>query len=482
MSLEQLESAYWNGGSREAVLEAVSSSDPSEVGPHGTTAVHIVAKNVDPESLETLLSRGFRAGAADEYGRTPLHILATQRWDGRVSKMAECTDLLLSHRCPPSRRDDSGNCFYHIAAKMHNFPMIEVMGQRKVRCDSLIESSGMNALHLMCEAASMYDFIRERSPDEFAEKDRMCRRMAERLVECGIDPDAETRIGKKALDFAVENGIKSTSAFLAGDESEVSGGMDLVQAVIVNDPDAIDAIISSGADPDGLCDRGGEYAGMTPLMVACRRMARESALALLRGGATASRSSGTDDRTALYHLLVSLSSQVGTGVNDRGSKPFAELLKAVIEKHGVDHPIGTEEGPALCFVAGKDHLGWTSDGKSARMIAFDALMASSADHRSRDAAGRTPLMLACDVPGPDSENIVSTLMEVGADLDARDAHGMSALMHAASVPRDGGLDLVKIIYDFGEPDLSFRDDSGRDALELAAGSDSRSVLEYLMGR
>ena len=139
MSIDDLESAYGYGGSREKVMKAIRSLDPGETGPHGRTAMHVAAENVDPEAMETLISNGFRAGAADEYGRTPLHILAVQRWEGRTSKMAECTDMLLANLCPPNRRDDSGRCFYHIAADMHNLPMISIIGQRLIRCDSALE-------------------------------------------------------------------------------------------------------------------------------------------------------------------------------------------------------------------------------------------------------------------------------------------------------------------------------------------------------
>ena len=326
MSLQKLADAYSQRGNRESVLAAASGISPSEVGEHGTTAVHIAAENVDPETLELLLANRHRAGSTDEYGRTPLHILAIQRWEGRESKMAECTDLLLSHRCPPSRRDDRGRCFYHIAAEMHNFPMVAVIGQREVRCDALIESTGMNALHLLCEGASRYDYIRESRPREFAEKDRMCKRMAEWLVGCGIDPEAETRIGRRAIDFAIENRIKITSAYLGGDGSVESGGMDLSQAVNVNDPEAIAAIIGYGEDPDVLCDVKGDYYGMTPLMIACRRMALESAEALISGGASGACTRGADGTTALYHLLRSLSSIVGTGSNGRDSQRFLRML------------------------------------------------------------------------------------------------------------------------------------------------------------
>ena len=317
--------------------------------------------------------------------------------------------------------------------------MIAIIGQRKVRCDALIESSGMNALHLLCEGASRYDYIRESRPQEFVEKDSMCRRMAEWLVGCGIDPEAETRIGKRSIDFAIENRIKITSAFLGGDDSVVSGGMDLPQAVIVNDPEAIAAIIGSGADPDALCDEKGDYFGMTPLMIACRRMALESAEALISGGASGTCTRGTDGTTALYHLLKSLSSTVGTGPNGRDSQRLLRMLDSVVTAQGdVDLPVSEDAGSALCFVCGEDRLG--------------------------------------------SKNIVCTLLVMDADFDARDGDGMTAVMHAASIPRDGGLDIVKTLFDMCGPDLSVRDSKGRDALEIAADSDSKGVLSFLMDR
>lgn len=483
MSLQKLADAYSQRGNRESVLAAASGISPSEVGEHGTTAVHIAAENVDPETLELLLANRHRAGSTDEYGRTPLHILAIQRWEGRESKMAECTDLLLSHRCPPSRRDDRGRCFYHIAAEMHNFPMVAVIGQREVRCDALIESTGMNALHLLCKGASRYDYIRESRPREFVEKDRMCKRMAEWLVGCGIDPEAETRIGRRAIDFAIENRIKITSAYLGGDGSVESGGMDLSQAVNVNDPEAIAAIIGSGEDPDVLCDVKGDYYGMTPLMIACRRMALESAEALISGGASGACTRGADGTTALYHLLRSLSSTVGTGSNGRDSQRFLRMLDSVVTAQGdVDLPVSEELGSALCFVCGEDRLGYTSDGKSVRTIAFDRLLSRGADVDARDGRGMTPLIRACGIPGGESENIVCTLLEMDADFDARDGDGMTAVMHAASIPRDGGLDVVKTMFDMCSPDLSLRDSKGRDALEIAADSDSKGVLSFLMDR
>lgn len=483
MNLDDFESAYGYGGSKEKVLGIASDLDPSEAGPHGITAVHIAAKHVDPEALEILLSRGFRAGATDDYGRTPLHILAVQTWSGRTSRMAECTDILLQGRCPPSRRDETGRCFYHIAADMHNYPMIAVIGQRRIRCDSVIESSGMNALHLLCDGASRYDYDYRNHPEAFEEKDRLCRRMAGWLIDCGIDPEAETLIGKRAIDFAIQNRIKMTSAFLGGDESSVSGGMDLCQAAVVNDPDAIAKIISDGTDPDMLCDDPGEYRGMTALMIACRRMALESAEALIHGGASASFSSGDDGRTALYHLLRSLSSMVGTGENGRDSKRFLNLLDLIVSSQdSPDLPVGTVEGPALCYIAGNDAMGYTSDGRSVREIAFERIAGSGADVNARDPVGCTPLIRACSIPGAGSENIVCTLMELGADADERDGEGMTAVIRAASIPRDGGLDLIRTIFDFVNPDLSARDSRGRDALAIAAESDSQGVLKFILER
>lgn len=480
MSLEELAGAY-RSGDRQRILEAAASVDPSEVGPHGATAVHMAAQHVDPEVMGILLSKGCRAGATDEYGRTPLHILAVQRWDGREAEMAECTRLLLDGRCPPSRRDDTGKCFYHQAADLHNLPMISVMGERRVRCDAVLEGSLKNALHILCEAGGMFDYLRETDPEEFDRRDAMCRDMAEWLIGCGIDPEAETLIGRRAIDFAIEKRLKRTAEFLAGGREGTSGGMDLSQAAVMNDEGAIREILADGGDPDRLCDADGEYNGMSPLMIACRRMARGSALALLEGGASASLSAG--GRTALYHLLRSLGSIVGTGTNDRDATSFIEMLRAVVSAQGSpDLPVDEEEGPALCFLAGRDWFGYTEEGRSVRQIAFDELLRLGASVDVRDGRGRTPLILACTVPGAESENIVSTLMEMGADCDARDSEGMTAVMRAASIPRDRGIDLIRTMFDFYDPDLSVRGVDGRDAMEIAAGSDSDGVLRLLLER
>ena len=117
-----------------------------------------------------------------------------------------------------------------------------------------------------------------------------------------------------------------------------------------------------------------------------------------------------------------------------------------------------------------------------RWIAFDALISEGSDTGARDQSGRTPLIRACAVPGPESENIVCTLMELGADADARDGEGMTAVMHAASIARDGGLDIIRTISDFAEPDLTVRDSKGRDALAIATESDSQGVVKWILER
>lgn len=480
MTITDLESAYLRGD-RGGAVSAASSVGAGETLDHGRTAVHLAAEKVDPEVMGILLGNGCRAGATDEYGRTPLHVLAVQRWEGMESRMAECTDLLLSHRCPPGRRDDSGMCFYHIACKMANHPMLSVVGRRGVRCDALLDGSGMNALHVLCYYAD-YDFDHEHHPDVFAEKDERCRQMAEWLVGCGIDPDAETAIGRKAVDFAVSHRLSRTAAFLRGGP-EGAGGMDLFQASQMNDAGAVACLLAAGGDPDSTCDRPGDFRGMTPLMIACRTMSADSAAALIEGGADARASDGTTGRTAMYHLLMALGSTVGTGRNDRGSGAFLRLLRLLLDAQGSpDFPVGTSEGSALCFVCGRDFLGWTSDGRSVRTVAFDAVSSSGADVEARDGAGRTPLIAACCNGGAESENIVSSLMELGADPDARDSDGMTAVMRASGLRGNSGLDLIKTIYDFGSPDLSVVGKDGLDAIGIAAREGNNEVLKYLMSR
>ena len=216
-------------------------------------------------------------------------------------------------------------------------------------------------------------------------------------------------------------------------------------------------------------------------MIACRRMARASVGSLIEGGASAAYADGSNGRTALYHLLRALSSTVGTGSNARDSGSLLSMLRMVVDAQGgPDLPVGDDEGPALCFLAGNDRLGHTSDGRSVRGITFDTLVSMGADVDARDWHGRTPLMLACGVPGPESEGIVSTLMELGADCDARDENGTTALMRAASIPGNAGIDLVRAMLDFRVPDMGLRDSKGRDALEMASDAGNTDVVRLLL--
>lgn len=94
---------------------------------------------------------------------------------------------------------------------------------------------------------------------------------------------------------------------------------------------------------------------------------------------------------------------------------------------------------------------------------------------SEERLGHTPLMYACHVGRGEAPEIVSYLLSRGAEIDARAKDGQTALMMAVSAELYG---VVQQLLS-ANPDLSLRDDQGRNVTDLACERNCPEVLELL---
>ena len=177
----------------------------------------------------------------------------------------------------------------------------------------------------------------------------------------------------------------------------------LMEAVVSNRIDQVQALLAAGADVEKTVD------DLTPLVVAASRDCVEIVRALVAGGPTDVNAKTYNSNTAL------------TAAADLGHAEIVRYLLAV----GADVNAKTGHGnTALTLAAGRGHA------EKVR-----ALLAAGADVNAKDACGNTALIFAASKGY--TEIVRALLEDPRIDVDAKNDEGYTPLMYAAMQEREG---------------------------------------------
>ncbi|MCL2334584.1 MAG: hypothetical protein FWC57_00805, partial [Endomicrobia bacterium] len=342
----EIKRAYAGRKSKEEILAmyaAVQNKEDTDSGEAGRTYVHLAAGFSDADAVAYLLSQGLKAGAKDEYQRTPLHYLAEgsrERADAAAEDIEKTAKLLLDAKVSALLRDgnDSSLC-YHIAAKSGNAAFLDAMIKNKVKLD-MTDSEGRTVLHLLVTYPSQsiksslkYEKNEEAKKKLEAKLDQIFN-TAKALIACGIDPDAKDNAGKTAADYAAQYELGKLAALLKGeyDETDASnedkiaaGGKSLQQACKDKDLKALEALIKLGKDVNEVSGDS-PFNEQTPLAAACMNAFPEGVDALLKAGADPNFRTGENGRSALFYMI-----NLGDfGRNKDDAKTMGKILKSLI--------------------------------------------------------------------------------------------------------------------------------------------------------
>ena len=263
------------------------------------------------------------------------------------------------------------------------------------------------------------------------------------LIEASADLYAADATGATALDLARKKQHAKAVALLeaatAKQPRKADPSADLIFAAEKGNTELVKQLLTAGAHPDTR-DRRPKSKGFTPLMLAARAGHRETAVALLDGGAD-----------------LALKDDAEPG-NDSG-------FNFIFKEGGIEHIL--ECGYSMFRTA----LHWAAEKGNADVVQL--LIERGADVNSADRAKLTPLHLATEAR---ADEIVADLLRADACPDARARGKQSPLHHAC---RAGNVGIVRRLLAAGVK-VELKNDDGNTPLIIAAGHAHPAVVVVLL--
>lgn len=255
--------------------------------------------------------------------------------------------------------------------------------------------------------------------------------IAAALQRFGADPNARNTGGYSPLRYAIEYGSPETVALLL--QSGAAAGYDIAKnktfnpvtaAVLRGRTDILDAVLQNGGgsyvNSPGL-DTRGDADATPPLSAALSKSRYDMIPALIKAGAHTGRAAPDNGQTPLMQAINS----------------EAPGVISLLVRHGADV---NGRAPAGSIHAGQTPLHFAMQANR-RYDVIETLIRLGADLESRDARGRTPLMVAIET---NNNRLAEHILKAGANPDARNSrdNGETALMIAARKGNSDGASLL----------------------------------------
>ncbi|BBF23288.1 ankyrin repeat domain-containing protein [Sutterella megalosphaeroides] len=488
-------------------LEVYRALRPEAEDEYGMTMLAHAARAGDSEAVELMLERGADPNAPDRSGRTPLFHVAEgpHDWVSHPEDIVYIVEDLLKYGADVDHADDSGKTASFIAVERGLHPyfvgLARVQERMQARPTARESGTGYTLLHALCD--------RFCGTDPTQEADALV--IAQVLVEhLGIDPNARTSLGRTARALAVARGSLFVAPWLAYgadafQETEragrmiASGGATASEAALAGNVRQLRALADLGLISDEPALEG-EDEGLTPLSSAASKFAADAVDVLVTGGADptarlnrkASGGRATEGTSAVRMALWAPNSRVSLPSNvtvEDAKRTLERLLRA---PGAADVPVDEEGRTALLTLAQNVDRGWSVDGKDWAPIALDIVLAHGANPDERMPAQGIDLPF-CKIPGSvtplgllarsgsdAARPLMKKLLAAGANPNATDVTGRTPLAEAANLDTSADAEATVELLLAAGADPSIGDARGETPLSLAAGRGHERVVEMLL--
>lgn len=484
-------------------LDVYRALRPEAEDENGMTMLAHAARAGDSEAVELMLERGADPNAPDRSGRTPLFHVAEgpHDWVSHPEDIVYIIEDLLEHGADVDHADDSGKTASFIAVERGLHPYFVGLARAQARPTARESGTGYTLLHALCD--------RFCGTDANQEADALV--IAQVLVEhLGIDPRARTSLGRTARALAVARGSLFVAPWLAYgadafEETEragrmiSSGGATASEAALAGNVRQLRALADLGLISDEPAPEG-EDEGLTPLSSAASKFAADAVDILVTAGADptarlnrkASGGRATEGTSAVRMALWAPNSPVSlpsTLTVEDAERTLERLLRS---PGAADAPVDEEGRTALLTLAQNVDRGWRVGGKDWAPVALDIVLARGANPDGRMPAsgidlpfckipgGVTPLGLLARSGSAAARPLMRRLLAAGANPNATDVSGRTPLAEASNLDTSADAEATVELLLAAGADPSLGDARGETPLSLAAGRGHERVVEMLL--
>lgn len=441
----------------------------------GDTLLDIALNFADVEALKILLERNVDVNKINNHGNRPLHNLILLSEYKNLDDVLTCAELLLDNGASVLRKNDMGETPVLSAIRGNYIEILELFIKRNLKLD-LKDGYGNGPLHIAAYSC-------------YPENEEKKKKIFKLLLDAGVENNIKNDNGYTPTDILANQRVNPILFSILKGEYDfdnpnsirnLTSAMSLHSAILSNNYDIIKAHLEMGTDTDEISEENNNSYALSPLGVACHILDLKSVELLLKNGADPNLKNN-DGETALANWFKWNGSTYFS--TEKAREDTVNKMMSLLLEYGlnINDAIDNESNNLLIKASEYLSISSISNGKSIPSEVIKFLLKNKVNINLTNIEGQTALMILCKTVFRDGIDWVIELLENGANVGSIDKNGYTVLMYTALNTESGVvLEIAKLLYDFGDIKISYVNNDGQSAMDIAVENNNENLVNWLL--